>query len=250
MTTAAGPVIPDFGHGSSCVTSDSTFCWDWVRQHWGDTLGPALVQHLELTAIAVGIGFAISLALALLAHRFRPLNAPFAVVAALLYTIPSLALFQVLVPITGITWTTVEIGLVGKTERGEGLLEVPMPTEPDPAIGLDQQLRLRPEGVRHEFGRHLRGSGHIGHGRTGPAALTEEPRGLVEDPLPPLRRRGLATRRVVATLRHLGRRTGGHPGILQHQMPPSGPYQLCLPCGISPKGNSGYSTASPLGKVQ
>jgi osmoprotectant transport system permease protein len=109
------PVIPNFGKGSSCVTGDHVFCWDWVRAHWGDTLGPALVQHVELTAIAVGIGFALAFPLALLAHRFRPLEQPIGVVSALVYTIPSLAAFQLLVPFTGITWTTVEIALVAYT---------------------------------------------------------------------------------------------------------------------------------------
>jgi osmoprotectant transport system permease protein len=112
---AAGPVIPNFGHGSSCVQGDHTFCWDWVRGHWHDTLGPALVQHVELTAIAIGIGFALAFALALIAHRVRRLEQPFGVLSALLYTIPSLALFQVLVPFTGITTTTVEVALVSYT---------------------------------------------------------------------------------------------------------------------------------------
>ena len=112
---AAGPVIPNFGQGSSCVTGDHTFCWDWVREHWGDTLGPALVQHLELTAIAVVIGFAIAFPLALLAHRYRKLEQPFGIVSALLYTIPSLALFQLLIPFSGLTVTTVEIALVAYT---------------------------------------------------------------------------------------------------------------------------------------
>jgi len=112
---ATGPVIPNFGHGSSCVTGDHLFCWDWVRQHWGDTLGPALWQHVELTLIAVGIGFAIAFPLALFAHRFGRLEQPIGVLSALLYTIPSLALFQLLVPFTGITWTTVEIALVSYT---------------------------------------------------------------------------------------------------------------------------------------
>jgi osmoprotectant transport system permease protein len=115
VTLATGPVIPNFGKGSACVRGDHTFCWDWVRQHWHDTLSPALVQHVELTAIAVGIGFALALVLALLAHRFRLLEQPFGVVSALLYTIPSIALFQLLVPFTGITWTTVEIALVAYT---------------------------------------------------------------------------------------------------------------------------------------
>ena len=73
------------------------------------------MQHIELTVIAVVIGFAIAFPLALLAHRYGRLEHPFGVVSALLYTIPSLALFQLLVPFTGITWTTVEIALVSYT---------------------------------------------------------------------------------------------------------------------------------------
>jgi osmoprotectant transport system permease protein len=117
MTTAAapGPVIPDFGKGSSCVTGDHLFCWDWVRDHWGDTLEPALLQHVVLSGIAIGLGFAIAFALALVAHRFRLLEQPLGLVSTLLYTIPSLALFQLLVPLTGITTTTVEIALVSYT---------------------------------------------------------------------------------------------------------------------------------------
>jgi osmoprotectant transport system permease protein len=111
----SGPVIPKFGEGSSCVTGDHTFCWDWVRDHWHDTLGPALVEHLELTAIAVGIGFTLAFTLALITHRVRRLEQPVGVVSALLYTVPSLALFQLLVPFSGISWTTVEIALVSYT---------------------------------------------------------------------------------------------------------------------------------------
>ena len=110
-----GPVIPDFGEGSDCVAANRTFCWDWAREHWDDTLQPALLQHLWLTAIAVLIGFALAFALALLAHRVRRVEHPIGVAAALLYTIPSLALFQLLVPFTGLTTTTVEIALVAYT---------------------------------------------------------------------------------------------------------------------------------------
>jgi osmoprotectant transport system permease protein len=111
----SGPVIPNFGKGDSCVTGDHTFCWGWVKDHWGDTLWPALWQHVELTVIAVVIGFAIAFPLALLAHRYRRLEQPFGALSALVYTIPSLALFQLLVPFTGLTLTTVEIALVGYT---------------------------------------------------------------------------------------------------------------------------------------
>ena len=68
-----------------------------------------------MTVIAVGIGFAISLCAALLAHRLRHIERPFALASAVIYTIPSLALFQLLVPVTGLTVTTVEIALVGYT---------------------------------------------------------------------------------------------------------------------------------------
>jgi osmoprotectant transport system permease protein len=111
--TAAGPVIPNFGHGSACVTGDHLFCWDWVRQHWGDTLEPHLVQHVELTLIAVSIGFAIALALALLTHRVGALDHPVAIVAGLIYTIPSLVAFQILIAYSGLSTTTVVIPLVG-----------------------------------------------------------------------------------------------------------------------------------------
>jgi osmoprotectant transport system permease protein len=48
-------------------------------------------------------------------HRLRRLEVPLAVFFAVLYTVPSLALFQLLVPFTGLTVTTVEIALVGYT---------------------------------------------------------------------------------------------------------------------------------------
>jgi osmoprotectant transport system permease protein len=115
MIVASPPVIPNFGSGSSCEVNNGWFCTDWVRQHWHDTLEPALVQHIELSAIAIGIGFAIAFALALAGVRFRLLDPPIGLAADFLYTIPSLALFQLLVPITGISVTTVEIALVSYT---------------------------------------------------------------------------------------------------------------------------------------
>jgi osmoprotectant transport system permease protein len=109
------PVIPDFGEASDCVSQNRTFCTDWVRENWDPVLQPALVQHIKLTLIAVGVGFAIALVAALAAHRLRQVERPFAFASAVIYTIPSLALFQLLVPFTGLTVTTVEIALVGYT---------------------------------------------------------------------------------------------------------------------------------------
>jgi osmoprotectant transport system permease protein len=109
------PVIPDFGEASSCVSENRFFCTDWVRENWGPVLQPRLIEHIELTLIAVGIGFVIALAAAIAAHRLRHVERPFAIVSAVIYTIPSLALFQLLVPFTGLTITTVEVALVGYT---------------------------------------------------------------------------------------------------------------------------------------
>jgi osmoprotectant transport system permease protein len=109
------PVIPDFGEASKCVTENRLFCADWVRDNWSGVIEPALLEHVKLTAIAVAIGFVIALAAALLTHRFRLAERPFVVFSAVVYTIPSLALFQLLVPVTGLTVTTVEIALVGYT---------------------------------------------------------------------------------------------------------------------------------------
>jgi osmoprotectant transport system permease protein len=109
------PVIPNFGTGSKCETENHLFCWGWVQDHWGDTLQPALLDHLKLTAIAVAIGFVLAFAAALLANRYKPLDQPIGLFSDFLYTIPSLALFQLLVPLTGLTVTTVEIALVSYT---------------------------------------------------------------------------------------------------------------------------------------
>ena len=108
-------MIPDFGTGSKCETENHIFCWGWVQDHWGDTLQPALLQHLKLTVIAVAIGFVIAFASALVAYRYRRLDQPIGLFSDFLYTIPSLALFQLLVPLTGLTVTTVEVALVSYT---------------------------------------------------------------------------------------------------------------------------------------
>jgi osmoprotectant transport system permease protein len=90
------------------------FDWDWIVGHL-DLIGRLLLDHVILTVLAVGIGLAISFPLAVLAHRNRRLFPPITWVAGLLYTIPSLALFALLVPFTGLTKVTAEIGLVSYT---------------------------------------------------------------------------------------------------------------------------------------
>jgi osmoprotectant transport system permease protein len=113
---AAGPVIPNFGaHSSKCVVENRFFCGDWVSSNWDGVLWPALRQHVVLTAIAVGIGFLISIALALAAHRYGWLERPTLLITTILYTIPSLALFELLVAPVGANIYAAEIALVSYT---------------------------------------------------------------------------------------------------------------------------------------
>ena len=96
------------------VVSEPWVRWDWVgRNH--DVLLDAVRQHVELTVIAVAVGFALALPLGIAATRWRRLEAPVLAVTGVLYTVPSLALFALLIPWTGLSRTTAEIGLVGYT---------------------------------------------------------------------------------------------------------------------------------------
>ncbi|WGW11540.1 ABC transporter permease [Saxibacter everestensis] len=113
--TAASPVIPDYGDASQCVQNNGLFCGDWFVQQWPVIFAPALLSHIMMTLIAVVIGFIIAFAAALYAHRMQWFAGPFGAVSAFLYTLPPLALFQLLVPITGLTLLTVEIALVAFT---------------------------------------------------------------------------------------------------------------------------------------
>jgi osmoprotectant transport system permease protein len=88
--------------------------WQWIWGHRTQILH-LLGQHAELTVIAVAVGLAISLPLALIAYRHGAAYAPITWLAGLLYTIPSLALFALLTPFTRLSITTAEIGLVSYT---------------------------------------------------------------------------------------------------------------------------------------
>ncbi|MCB2223670.1 MAG: ABC transporter permease [Actinobacteria bacterium] len=90
------------------------FRWDWVGRNLG-AIWDRVVEHLTLTAIAIGIGLVIAMGLSLVALRWRRTYAPITWVTGILYTIPSLALFALLVPFTGLSTLTAEIGLVSYT---------------------------------------------------------------------------------------------------------------------------------------
>lgn len=98
---------------SNCV-SENGFCPDWIADHIGDYMDP-LWRHVELVVASVACGFAIAFALALLAHGRRWLVGPITGVTGVLYTIPSIALYTLLLPITGFGFTTALIALSSYT---------------------------------------------------------------------------------------------------------------------------------------
>lgn len=108
-------VIPHYQRASACLRNNHWFCPSWVREHWGDTFQPALVQHIKLTLVVVGIGFVLAFLLALIGFRWRFLDPPLGAATDVLYTLPSIALFTVLVSITGLEVITIAIPLIAYT---------------------------------------------------------------------------------------------------------------------------------------
>jgi osmoprotectant transport system permease protein len=88
--------------------------WDWTFNHLPE-IWQRVQEHLLLTAIAVTIGFVIAFALSLAIKQIPALYAPVTWLTGVLYSIPSLALFALLIPFTGLSLTTAEVGLVGYT---------------------------------------------------------------------------------------------------------------------------------------
>jgi osmoprotectant transport system permease protein len=98
---------------STCV-SENGFCPDWIVDNIGDYMSP-LWRHVELVVVSVACGFAIAFALALLAHEQRWLVGPVTGVTGVLYTIPSVALYTALLPVTGFGFVTALIALTSYT---------------------------------------------------------------------------------------------------------------------------------------
>lgn len=84
------------------------FEWDWLFSHWSD-LGSQTLEHLFLTAVPVAIGLVISALLAAVALRWPITFGPIVGLGGILYSVPSLALFALLVPFTGLTSRTTAI---------------------------------------------------------------------------------------------------------------------------------------------
>jgi osmoprotectant transport system permease protein len=96
--------------GTSCVAENDTVCVGWAVDNIDRYVTPTL-EHLELVVLSVGFGFVLAFAMALISHRRRWLVPTFTGVTGVIYTLPSIALFALLLPITGRGTTTAVIAL-------------------------------------------------------------------------------------------------------------------------------------------
>ncbi len=90
---------------------DDLVNWEWVGRNL-DTIAERTWQHVYLTVIAVAVGFVVAFALSLWILSNPRVGKPVTQLSAIAYTIPSLAIFALLVPVTGLSTLTAEIGLV------------------------------------------------------------------------------------------------------------------------------------------
>lgn len=86
--------------GGDCVTDNGWFCFDWLSDNWDRWIDPT-IEHLILVGVSVIAGFLIAFGLAYLSHRRRWLQPGFTSATGILYTVPSIAFFALLLPITG-----------------------------------------------------------------------------------------------------------------------------------------------------
>jgi osmoprotectant transport system permease protein len=81
--------------------------WAWIGRN-RDYVVEQFVEHLVLTAIPMVLGIIIASLLAIVAVRYPRSYSPLLSITGLMFTIPSLALFVLLLPFTGLTiWVAV-----------------------------------------------------------------------------------------------------------------------------------------------
>lgn len=120
LLAAAGQVGEGFFRERSTGTlpcqarPDEVFCFHWAKENI-DRYGTPTLQHLEIVVLSVVIGFVVAFALALIAHRTSWLQPPLLATTGVLYTIPSIAFFFLLLPITGLGRDTAIIVLAAYT---------------------------------------------------------------------------------------------------------------------------------------
>ncbi len=122
--------------------------WSWISSNL-DTIWAQFQEHVILTVLPVGLGFAIAFPLSLVAVRWPKLYSPLLGMTGVLFSIPTLALFVVMIPLTGLSRATAIIPLTLYTllilirNTVEGLASVPSDvSESAEAMGYKRTRRL------------------------------------------------------------------------------------------------------------
>lgn len=134
--------------GGGCIEENKLFCPGWVVDNADRYVDPTL-QHVVLVVSAVAAGFLIAFSLAVLAHRHHWLSSPFLAATGVLYTIPSISFFFLLLPVTGRGAVTAIIALTAFTlqiifrNMTTGLRNVPAEvTDAARGVGLTKKQML------------------------------------------------------------------------------------------------------------
>jgi osmoprotectant transport system permease protein len=117
LPLARSELGPEFFHNRAnpdCVQRNGAFCVGWVVDNVDRYVTPTL-QHLVLVSSSVALGFVIALGLAMLSHRRRWIVGPITGLTGVLYTVPSIAFFSLLIPVTGRGTDTAVIALTAYT---------------------------------------------------------------------------------------------------------------------------------------
>jgi osmoprotectant transport system permease protein len=129
-------------------SSEPLIRWNYIGDQ-RDDIQAALIDHIQLTVVSVVLGLILSAILAGLALRYRWTAGPITTISAVIYTIPSVALFGILVPYTGLSKTPAVIALTGYTflilitAIMSGFRSVPRPVrEAADGMGLSPRTRV------------------------------------------------------------------------------------------------------------
>lgn len=106
IAAAAAPAVDV----PQCYVDNSWWCAQYLKDYRPE-IQSAFIEHVWITIVSVLIGLALAIPVALLARKFAKIEGAIVGGTTIIYTIPSLALFSLLLPFTGITATTVIIGL-------------------------------------------------------------------------------------------------------------------------------------------
>jgi osmoprotectant transport system permease protein len=105
-------VLPSAARGGgNCLTANDWICGAYLRTRGGDLLA-ATAEHVWITALSVGLALLLAFPLALAARRWRRAHGPVLGLTTVLYTVPSLAMYALLLPVFGLNAAVVVTGLV------------------------------------------------------------------------------------------------------------------------------------------